>query len=98
MPPMPPRIRAADADRDRVVAALGAHYAAGRLSAGEFDDRVTAAMAARTLDDLDRLLADLPHVDLREYELPDARLRRPPASGGLPATGVPGRRRDDGAA
>jgi hypothetical protein len=95
---MPPRIRASDADRDRVAAVLGVHYAAGRLSADEFDERVNAAMAARTLDQLDRLLADLPHVDLRDYELPDAALHRPPASGGLPAAGLPSQRRDDGAA
>jgi hypothetical protein len=103
MTPMPSgRIRASDADRDRVAAALQEHYAAGRLSAEEFDQRVDAAMAARTLDELDRLLADLPHVDTRQYQLPDATLRRPPSTGALPATGLPGPGRsgdrNDGAA
>ena len=100
--PSGPRIRASDADRDRVAAALQEHYAAGRLSREEFDQRVDAAMAARTLDDLDALLADLPHVDLRKYQLPDASLRRPPSTGTLPATGLPGPdrpgHRNDGAA
>ncbi len=44
-----------------------------------------AALQARTLGELDELLADLPHADLRQYSLPDASLHRPPARGLLPA-------------
>ena len=53
-------IRAADADRDRVVEVLNAAYGEGRLSKDEYDDRVGAALAARTYGDLDQLTADLP--------------------------------------
>jgi hypothetical protein len=86
--PSGPRIRASDADRDRVALLLREHHAAGRLSAEEFSERIDAALCAQTLDELDDLLADLPHVDLRSYRLPDASLRRPPSAGLLPAAGL----------
>jgi len=82
------RIRASDADRDRVVALLQEHHAAGRLTAEEFSERIDAALRARTLGELDELLADLPHIDLKRYTLPDASLHRPPAQGLLPAAGI----------
>ena len=78
-----PRIRAADADRDRTAALLREHHAAGRLTADEFNERLDKAYAAKTLGELDELLVDLPGIDL--YQLPDASLPRkgrPP--GGLP--------------
>lgn len=74
--PGDPRIRAADADRDRAAALLREHHAAGRLSAGEFHERLEKAMDATTLGELDELMADLPAIDL--YQLPDASLRRIP--------------------
>ena len=67
-----PRIRASDADRDRTAALLREHHAAGRLTADEFQERLDKAYAAKTLGELDELLADLPHVDRRRYQLPDA--------------------------
>src|ERR1035438_3608089 len=36
------------------------HYAEGRLTREELDERVTAALEARTLGDLRRVMADLP--------------------------------------
>ncbi len=53
-------LRASDADRDRVASELRRHAAEGRLTPQEFDQRLDAAYAARTLGDLDDLLADLP--------------------------------------
>jgi len=44
-----PRIRASDADRDHAVAQLREHFAAGRLSAAESQDRIGQALKARTL-------------------------------------------------
>ena len=38
--PGDPRIRASDADRDRVAALLREHHAAGRLTAEEFHERM----------------------------------------------------------
>jgi uncharacterized membrane protein len=73
--PGDPRIRASDADRDRTTALLREHHAAGRLTAEEFDERMNAALDAKTLGELDDLLADLPLIDL--YRLPHESLRRP---------------------
>ena len=49
-----------DADRDLAVARLREHFAVGRLTHAELDERLTAALAAQTPDDLRGLLADLP--------------------------------------
>ena len=57
---MDDRFRASDADRDRVADALREHYAAGRLSADELDERLTTALSARTLGELNQVLTDLP--------------------------------------
>ena len=54
------RMRAADADRDRVAGILGTAYTEGRLSKDEYDARLEAALSARTYADLDQLAADLP--------------------------------------
>jgi hypothetical protein len=53
-------IRASDRDRETVVALLGEHTGAGRLTLTEFEERVGEAATARTLADLDGLLTDLP--------------------------------------
>jgi hypothetical protein len=55
-----PRTLASDADRDAVARALGAAFAEGRLDAGEHGERVHAAYAARTWQELRHLTADLP--------------------------------------
>jgi hypothetical protein len=55
-----PLLRASDADRQRVVADLERHTAAGRLSLDEFSTRVDAALAARTHGDLVEVVSDLP--------------------------------------
>jgi Domain of unknown function (DUF1707) len=60
VPARPPGVRAADSDRDAVVARLQAAMAEGRLDLDEFGQRASAAYAAVTLDELDALLADLP--------------------------------------
>jgi Domain of unknown function (DUF1707) len=55
-----PAIRASHADRDQVVEILREAAGDGRLTAEELDERVTAALAARTGSDLAMLTADLP--------------------------------------
>jgi len=54
------RIRTSDADRERVTDRLRDHFAEGRLTREELDERVTAALSARTFGELRRVLADLP--------------------------------------
>jgi hypothetical protein len=45
-------IRVSDADRDRVTAQLRDHFAAGRITPGELDERLSAALNAKTFGDL----------------------------------------------
>ena len=54
------RIRASDADREHVAARLRDHYAEGRLTLAELDERMTAALKARAFGDLRGIMADLP--------------------------------------
>jgi hypothetical protein len=61
---LPAEMRASDSDRDAVVSDLSEHLQAGRLTAGEFDERMGRALAARTWGELRALLADLPATRL----------------------------------
>jgi len=54
------RIRVSDCDREHVTARLRDSFAEGRLSRAELDERITAALNARTVGDLRRITADLP--------------------------------------
>jgi Domain of unknown function (DUF1707) len=56
------KMRACDADRDRVVERLNVAYTEGRLSKDEYDGRLEDALAARTYADLDQIVTDLPAV------------------------------------
>ena len=57
---MDDRIRVSDADRDRVTGQLRDHFAAGRITPGELDERISAALGAKTFGDLRHIMADLP--------------------------------------
>jgi hypothetical protein len=82
-----PRTRASDQDREWTAAALGGHYAAGRLTLEEFQGRLDQAYGSKTLGDLDGLMADLPGTDLGQ--LPDA-WRQPGGNPPLPEQRAPG--------
>jgi len=56
------QIRIGDTERDRAVAALGDHFAAGRLTNEEFEQRMEQAIQARFNDDLEPLFVDLPRT------------------------------------
>jgi len=63
--PLTPRrderhIRVGDAERDHALTSLREHYAQGRIDAAELDERLSAALVARTQGDLAQLFADLP--------------------------------------
>lgn len=77
-----PGIRASDEDRGGIAAALGEHYAAGRLTLEEFQNRLDKVYAATTLGELDRLMADLPGTDLSRLPV-----RRAPGPVQVPAGG-----------
>jgi hypothetical protein len=70
-------IRASDADRERVADRLREHFAEGRLSADELDERITATLSAKTFAELRRVTTDLPEPE--------------PAAGAAPGMGRPGR-------
>ena len=96
-----PSLRIGDRERDAVAAELREHYAHGRLTLEEFNQRIDAVFAAKTQNDLSRLTADLPHVRSGGAPLPSSGTSRspqlasgPPLSGGVaagwPASGWPG--------
>jgi hypothetical protein len=58
--PDPGRLRASDADRDRVADQLREALAEGRLSPEEHADRIDAVYAAKTYAELAPIVADLP--------------------------------------
>ncbi len=80
-----PPLRIGDAEREAAVRELGEHYAAGRLDAAEYEERTTAAYAARTADDLTPLFADLPRQEPTVALPSQATLAVPPT----PVPGVP---------
>jgi DUF1707 SHOCT-like domain len=54
-----PQMRASDADRDRVMDVLRVAAGEGRLTPDDLDERLEAALSARTFGDLAALTADL---------------------------------------
>jgi uncharacterized protein DUF1707 len=53
-------MRVSDAEREATAAELREHYASGRLTFDELNERVDKALAAKTRGDLDALMRDLP--------------------------------------
>jgi len=73
-----PEVRIGDAEREAAVTALGEHYAAGRLTKEEYDERADRAWAARTHSALWPLFADLPRPEpVRAAPPPPRRVDRP---------------------
>ncbi len=58
--PGAPRPLATEADRERLVALLGEHYAVGLFGLDELDRRVGTVLSARYLDEAAAAVADLP--------------------------------------
>jgi hypothetical protein len=67
-----PSLRIGDRERDAVAAELREHYAHGRLTLEEFNQRLDAVFAAKTQSDLSRITADLPHVRSGGAPLPSS--------------------------
>jgi len=78
-----PDLRVSQAERDEVAAELARHFADGRLTIEEYEERIEAALASRTGHDLEPLLADLPTASRREAprQRTSARSRRHRGSG-----------------
>ena len=56
-------IRVGDADRDATATQLREHYAAGRLTLDELNERLEQTFGARTGADLNAVMRDLPSLD-----------------------------------
>ncbi len=82
-------IRVSDADRDQAVAELSEHYQAGRLTLGEFDDRSSRALQAKTGGDLGALFTDLPNGAARSAMAPAGLSADVPAFAGRRRVGGP---------
>jgi Domain of unknown function (DUF1707) len=84
-----PSLRIGDAERESVAAELREHFAHGRLTLEEFNQRLDAVFAAKTQADLSRITRDLPHVRSGGAPLPSARTRPGPLlTSGPVASGI----------
>jgi len=76
-------MRVGDAEREAAAAELREHYASGRLTLDELNERIDKAFAAKTCGDLNVLMTELPS-------------RRPAGAPGTPGAIGPGRSGADG--
>jgi hypothetical protein len=58
-------VRASDAERDSAAAALQEHFAQGRLTLEELQERLDSVLAARTYGQLDQIFADMPRLPVQ---------------------------------
>jgi DNA-binding MarR family transcriptional regulator len=74
-----PDVRAGDADRDAAAAALGEHFAQGRLTLDELDARLDATLTATTHGELSQAARDLPDLTVlpARVSLPRGKRARP---------------------
>jgi hypothetical protein len=74
--PFPSYLRIGDDEREAAISALTRHFAEGRITLVEHDERTTLAFAAKTQGDLDKLFADLPPLPAVPPPVPDTRRGR----------------------
>jgi hypothetical protein len=65
--------RASDEDRERIIERLHKAATEGRIAAEELEHRVSSALKARTYDELDSTVADLPEPRSRGRREPEHR-------------------------
>ncbi|MGH9131572.1 MAG: DUF1707 SHOCT-like domain-containing protein [Acidimicrobiales bacterium] len=87
-------LRVSDSEREAVANALREHCGEGRLSLDELSERLEATFAARTREELDRVLLDLP----KSTSVAGIAIGRPAqgAGGLVGGAGGPARRRSTG--
>jgi len=76
-PAKPPALRASDADRERVAAVLHSALGEGRITVAELEQRLDAVYAAKTVDELVPITADLPNARGVVERRPSAELDTP---------------------
>ena len=67
-----PDLRIGDTEREATANILREHYAQGRLSLEEFNQRIDAVFSSKTQRDLNHLTHDLPHASAPSAPLPVA--------------------------
>ncbi|MFC4004507.1 DUF1707 domain-containing protein [Prauserella oleivorans] len=89
--PDPKQLRASDADRERVAQLLHSAMGEGRITMSELEERLSTVYAAKTLGELDPVVADLPgtltlptaqHLPVQQPQpnLPETRIGGTPGS------------------
>ena len=85
-----PDLRIGDAEREAAATGLREHYAQGRLTLEEFNQRLDAVFKSTTQRQLSQITQDLPHATAPSAPLPVASLRPARGPGGLPVGLWPG--------
>ncbi|QYC43613.1 hypothetical protein Nocox_30145 [Nonomuraea coxensis DSM 45129] len=83
----PNDLRVGDAEREQTMAALREHFAEGRLTREELDERLDHALAAKTVRDLAQVTADLPGSQPGPRRAPEHRVANPWVPPPLPGMG-----------
>jgi len=84
-------LRIGDAERDEAITLLREHMSAGRITAEEFDERMSSALTAKTKGELAALFNDLPGrgpstmYGAPAYETSHSQTPLQPTTAGLPA-------------
>ncbi|MGH3305441.1 MAG: DUF1707 SHOCT-like domain-containing protein [Streptosporangiaceae bacterium] len=84
-----PSLRIGDRDREAVAAELREHYAHGRLTLAEFNQRLDAVFNSKTQRDLSRITSDLPHVRPYDRPLPSSQVGQPHQLASRPPADTP---------
>jgi DNA-binding MarR family transcriptional regulator len=81
------QVRVGDADREAAAAALGEHFAQGRLTLDELNARLDATLTATTQGDLCRAARDLPDLAVLPGRIGSRRSRATPEHKTRPPSG-----------
>lgn len=76
-------MRVGDAEREAAAAEVREHFASGRLTQEELNERLDQTFAAKTRGDLDAVFTDLPSASWRDGAVGGARTTAGGAYGGL---------------
>jgi hypothetical protein len=88
-------MRVGDAEREAAAAEVREHFASGRLTQDELNERLDQTFAAKTRRDLDAVFTDLPSATWRDATAGGARTAAGGAYGGRTPLGRPGQQWTD---
>jgi hypothetical protein len=88
-------MRVGDAEREAVAAEVREHFASGRLTQDELNQRLDQTFAAKTRGDLNAVFTDLPTANWRDATVGGARSTAGGAYGGRIPLGRPGQQWTD---